>query len=300
MHSFLGVPVRVREKVFGNLYLTEKRGGAAFDAEDELVVSTLAVAAGMAIENARLYEAARRRERRLAAGSEVTNALLSGRPRSQVLGLVLEHARAIASADLGLLAIPAEGTGRLRVALAAGAGAERHTGALLPKDDGWVTTAYESRQLIDSADLGNDRRPAPHTARWAGLGPAVAVPLGTGETVHGVLMLARSRGRTPFGSEESRSLIGFGGQVAPAMELAERRGDAERMILLEDRDRIAQDLHDLAVQRLFATGMTLQSARRFVEHPQAAERLGRAVDDLDTTIKIIRSTFFGAARWSGQ
>ena len=65
------------------------------------------------------------------------------------------------------------------------------------------------------------------------------------------------------------------------------------MSLLEDHDRIARDLHDLAIQRLFATGMTLQSAQRFVEHPQASERLARAIDDLDATIKIIRSTIFG-------
>ncbi|WP_328392539.1 GAF domain-containing protein [Streptomyces sp. NBC_00390] len=293
MHSFLGVPVRVREKVFGNLYLTEKRGAAAFDAEDELVLSTLAVAAGVAIENARLYEAARRRERWLAAGSEVTSALLSGLPRSQVLELIVEHARAIVSADLGLIAVPAEGTGRLRIALAAGTDAERHEGVLLPGDDGCITAAYEMRQLVDSADLENDRRAPPDTARWAGLGPAAAVPLRTGDSVHGVLLLARGKGRAHFGKEESSSLMGFAEQVALGMELAERRSDAEQITLLEDRDRIARDLHDLAIQRLFATGMTLQSARRFVEHPQAVERLERAVDDLDTTIKIIRSTIFG-------
>jgi signal transduction histidine kinase len=77
------------------------------------------------------------------------------------------------------------------------------------------------------------------------------------------------------------------------MELAERRADAEQIAVLEDRDRIARDLHDLAIQRLFATGMTLQSAGRFIEHEGAFERVTRAVDDLDETIKIIRSTIFG-------
>jgi signal transduction histidine kinase len=106
-------------------------------------------------------------------------------------------------------------------------------------------------------------------------------------------MLARGAGRAPFTEVETAPLLGFAGQAALAMELAERRRDTEQVSLLEDRDRIARDLHDLAIQRLFATGMTLQSAQRFVQHPQAAERLGRAVDDLDTTIKIIRSTIFG-------
>lgn len=93
--------------------------------------------------------------------------------------------------------------------------------------------------------------------------------------------------------------LGFAGQAALAMELAERRSDAEKIALLQDRDRIARDLHDLAIQRLFATGMTLQSAQRFVEHPEATERLARAIDDLDDTIKIIRSTIFGLRTHSG-
>ncbi|HEY9368197.1 GAF domain-containing protein, partial [Streptomyces sp.] len=89
MHSFLGVPIRVRDEVFGNLYLTEKRGAADFDAEDEAVVTTLAVAAGIAIENARLYEEGRLRERWLAANSDLTSALLSGAEESQVLERML-------------------------------------------------------------------------------------------------------------------------------------------------------------------------------------------------------------------
>ncbi|MFF1798901.1 sensor histidine kinase, partial [Kitasatospora sp. NPDC058263] len=130
--------------------------------------------------------------------------------------------------------------------------------------------------------------------RFDGLGPAVAVPLGTGPGYgRGVLLLARECGRPPFTAEETGPLLGFADQAALALELAERRRDAEQLTLLEDRDRIARDLHDLAIQRLFATGMTLQSAGRLIESPGAADRVGRAVADLDETIKIIRSTIFG-------
>ena len=129
--------------------------------------------------------------------------------------------------------------------------------------------------------------------RWANLGPAVAVPMLTAGGVRGVLVLARASGAPGFTTDETSPLLGFSGQAALAMELAERRRDAEHITLLEDRDRIARDLHDLAIQRLFATGMTLQSAERFVQHTEASERLLRAVDDLDATIKIIRSTIFG-------
>jgi signal transduction histidine kinase len=108
-----------------------------------------------------------------------------------------------------------------------------------------------------------------------------------------VLLLARAEGAAVFTQAEAAPLMGFAGQAAVAMELADRRRDAEQIALFEDRDRIARDLHDLAIQRLFATGMTLQSTLRFVQHPDATERLLRAVDDLDETIKIIRSTIFG-------
>ena len=91
MHSFLGVPIRVREEVFGNLYLTEKRSAREFDAEDEAVLSTLAVAAGVAIENARLYEEARRREQWNAASAEVTSILLSGASGAEVMKVIIEQ-----------------------------------------------------------------------------------------------------------------------------------------------------------------------------------------------------------------
>ncbi|MFB7271804.1 GAF domain-containing protein [Streptomyces sp. NPDC056244] len=293
MRSFLGVPIRVRDEVFGNLYLTEKRGGGEFDAEDESVLSTLAVAAGVAIENARLYEEARRREQWLAASAEVTSSLLSGGPRTQVLELIIERARQIVLADLGLVALPAEGTGELRTVLAVGRDAEAYKGLRIADGDGFVGAAFSAAEPVVSGDIARDPRAGGGDARWTGLGPAVAVPMGGPGGVRGTLLLARAEGRPAFGAGQTVPLLGFAGQAALAMELAERRSAAEQIALLEDRDRIARDLHDLAIQRLFATGMTLQSTQRFVQHPQAAERLERAVDDLDDTIKIIRSTIFG-------
>ncbi|WP_130800225.1 sensor histidine kinase [Streptomyces otsuchiensis] len=292
MRSFLGVPIRVGDEVFGNLYLTEKRNDGSFDAEDETVLSTLAMAAGVAIEKARLYEEAQRRERWLAASAQVTSSLLSGAPRARVLELVLERARSISDATLGLLAVPGESDGTLRTACSAGEGAERFD-TLRCEDDGLVAAAFTGGGPVTTGDVAHDPRVAGGADVWAGLGPAVAVPMGAGDGVRGVLLLARAAGRAAFADTETGPLRGFAGQAALAMELAERRTDAEQLALLADRDRIARDLHDLAIQRLFATGMTLQSAQRFVHHPGAAERLERAVDDLDETIKIIRSTIFG-------
>ncbi|GHB31630.1 histidine kinase [Streptomyces xanthochromogenes] len=284
MHSFLGVPIRVREEVFGNLYLTEKRGGAEFDDADESLLATLAVAAGVAIENARLYAEARLREQWLAASAEFTAGLLSGMPEAMV-----ERAKEITSAELGVVELVEDGADQLRGVLALGRRAEAHRGLRVPRDGTMAGAALAERGLVATVDVSIDPRMTYQPERWKGMGPAVAVPMGE----RGVLLLARESGRPPFARAETAPLPAFAGQAALALELADRRRDAEQVSLLEDRDRIARDLHDLAIQRLFATGMTLQSAQRFVDHPEAGERLSRAIDDLDDTIKIIRSTIFG-------
>ncbi|MGW6152090.1 GAF domain-containing protein [Streptomyces sp. NPDC055144] len=298
MHSFLGVPIRVRDDVFGNLYLTEKRSGKEFDAEDEAVLSTLAVAAGVAIENARLYEETRLRERSQRASGKVTSMLLTGAPSDEVLELIAEQARKIVSADVGMIAEGVQGDEALRPVIAVGLDAERRNGLVMSCADGFVGAALSSAEPV-VADIEHDSRTGGGEPQWAGLGPVAAVPLGSSGKARGVLILGRVPGGTPFADVDTGPLLGFADQAALALELAERRRDAERIALLQDRDRIARDLHDLAIQRLFAAGMTLQSAQRFMEHPEGSERLARTVDDLDDTIKIIRSTIFGLRTHGG-
>ncbi|MEU1285940.1 GAF domain-containing protein [Kitasatospora sp. NPDC005856] len=299
MHTFLGVPVRVHGEVFGNLYLTDKRGGLDFDEDDEAVIATLAVAAGVAIDNARLYEEAQLRQRWLRASTEITRSLLSGAPRLEVVELIARRAREISGAELAdvsvALAGPEERAEELTVEVALGGTPSARLGVTVPVDGTLSGAAYASGSPATSDELACDTRfPAGPAGRFDGLGAAVAVPLGTGAGYgRGVLLLARAQGRPAFGPEETGPLLGFADQAALALELAERRRDAEQLNLLEDRDRIARDLHDLAIQRLFATGMTLQSAGRLIESEAAADRVARAVADLDETIKIIRSTIFG-------
>lgn len=293
MRAFLGVPIRVREEVFGNLYLTRKRGGGEFDEEDETVLRTLAVAAGVAIENARLYRSARDRQRWMEANAEIVAALLSGADETDVLTRIVRHARNIADADLGVIALAVEGGSDLRVMIAEGTDADDHRGLVLPRSGSFLGAAMAAGKPITSTEIRDDPRMGAGPARLTHLGPAVAVPMVTDEGVRGALLLARRSGEALFSEAESSPLLAFAGQAALALQLAERRRSAEQLTVLEDRDRIARDLHDLAIQRLFATGMTLQSTLRFVDHPEATERLSRAVDDLDETIKIIRSTIFG-------
>ncbi|WP_406209299.1 GAF domain-containing protein [Kitasatospora sp. NBC_01560] len=294
MNSFLGVPIRIRDKVFGNLYLTEKRGGGEFDAEDESVLATLAVAAGVAIDNARLYARARLRERWLTANTEITGRLLAGASERTVLGLLVTRAAEITGADLAVVALPLPGSDDLEVRIAVGLEETRHLGLVLPLDGSFAGAAARTGGLVVTGNVRQDPRITAGPPRWEGLGPAVAVPIGTaGHGLRGVLMLARAAGAALFGEDESGPLLGFAGQAAVAMELAERRRDSEKVALLQERDRIARDLHDLAIQRLFATGMTLQGATRFIDHPEATDRVLRAIDDLDDTAKTIRATIFG-------
>ncbi|WUJ97962.1 GAF domain-containing protein [Streptomyces platensis] len=295
MRTFLGVPVRVRDEVFGNLYLTEKRGGGSFDAEDEAVVTTLSIAAGVAIDNARMYHESRRRERWLEALGEITRSLLSGTEASQVLRLIAERAMEVAGADCAAVLLPVPSVpDRLRVAVAHGAGAGRIAGLTVPAEGSLPGTAARTGQPVVSADLRSDPRAHPLGAGTGAdeeYGPAVAVPLQV-DIGCGALRLCRLAGRPAFDETEARLISGFADQAVIALELGRRRAESEELAVFHDRDRIARDLHDLAIQRLFATGITLQSATRLIDRPEAAERVGRAVDDLDTTIKIIRSTIF--------
>ncbi|MFE6686454.1 GAF domain-containing protein [Streptomyces sp. NPDC057743] len=305
MRTFLGVPVRVRDEVFGNLYLTEKRGGGSFDAEDEAVVTTLSIAAGVAIDNARMYHESRRRERWLEALGEITRSLLSGTEADEVLRLIAERAMEVAGADCAAVLLPvASSADQLAVTVACGTGASRITGLRVPVDGSLPGIAVRSDRPVVSTDLRSDPRAFPLGVPEAGVdpeagdgpdigdGPAVAVPLQV-DTGRGALRLSRLAGRPPFDDDEVRLISGFADQAVIALELARRRAESEELTVLHDRDRIARDLHDLAIQRLFATGITLQSATRLIDRPEAVDRVGRAVNDLDTTIKIIRSTIFG-------
>ncbi|MFE2873500.1 histidine kinase, partial [Embleya sp. NPDC059259] len=256
------------------------------------VLRTLAAAAGVAIDNARLYDDVRRRERWLAASSELTRSLLSGEPPADVLRSFTTTIREMADADLVTLAVPVAGTDDLVVEAVAGPLADRVRGLVLSGESTLMGKVFSSGETITRSDLGHD--PGAVVARTVGidLGSAFLLPLGTPDSIRGVLQVANRAERPELTEAVLRMVAGFADHAALALEIAERRRDAELLTVLQDRDRIARDLHDLAIQRLFATGMTLQSATRFIDHPEALERVESAVDALDDTIKVIRSTIF--------
>jgi two-component system, NarL family, sensor histidine kinase DevS len=292
MRSFLGVPIRIRDEVYGNLYLTEKQGGGPFDEEDETLVIALAAAAGVAIDNARLYEEARRQERWLRATADVTRELLSGTEPTQVLTLVTQQALALSGADLVALAVPAGDQKRLVNTHAAGDGADGALGLVLPVAASMSGQVLTSGEAVVLEDFRNDGRVNPIAREHMPLGWAILLPLGAPGDVRGVLTVGRDPGSLPFPPQAVEMVTTFAAQAGIALELAEHRHDSARLAVLQDRERIARDLHDLVIQRLYATGMSLQGALPLITRPDVADRVSSAVDALDETIREIRSAIF--------
>jgi len=294
MKSFLGVPVRVRDNVFGNLYLTEKRGGGDFDGEDESVVLALASAAGIAIENARLYDDVRHRERWLQASAEVTTALLSASEPEDALQLVAARARSLADADLAAIVLPLGDS--LVIEVADGGSAERVIGKRIDPEASLIGDAFRGGTTIAIDDIHQSPHWPKNSDALNDFGPLIIVPLIGGGGRHGVLWVGNLIGGRPFRDAQQAMLEAFADQAALGLELARQRREAEQLSLFRDRDRIARDLHDTVIQRLFATGMQLESSMRYMTGTEAADRVQAAVSDLDKTIKEIRSTIYALQR----
>ena len=295
MRSFLGVPVRIRDKVFGNLYLTEKAGGGDFSEQDEAIVVALAAAAGVVIENARLYADAAKRQRWLAATAEITSLMLGQASRHTALTSVADRAREISGADFSAVSLR-RSEDELEVEVLSGLG-EQPDGPprILPITGSLPGMVVVTGEPVVIEDLANDPR-ALMTALGEHsneIGPIVLVPLRASEGVAGVLSLAwRKDNDDSFHDLDVELPQRFAEQAALALEVARTRVDQQKLVLFEDRDRIGRDLHDLVIQRLFAVGLTLQNTTRLVDRPEATERITKAVADIDATIRDIRQTIF--------
>jgi|SoimicmetaTmtHMA_FD_contig_91_224118_length_4217_multi_3_in_0_out_0_3 two-component system, NarL family, sensor histidine kinase DevS len=290
MTSFLGVPVLVRGKVFGNLYLTERIDGGEFTADDEELVAALAATAGVAIENARLYEQSQRRQDWLQASAKITRQLLSAEGE-EPLQLIAREARQIADADVVTVVLPTESRERMMIEVAAGRAAGELTGMSYPIEHTLTGLALSSGHpvLVGDAD---DSDYDSHLSEVLPVGPVMVLPLvGTVDT-RGALVIARLRGRNRFDDADLDMATTFANHAAVALELADGRENQQRMILLEDRDRIARDLHDHVIQRLFAAGLAVESVAARPGSDETSLRLRRVVTELDETIRQIRTSIF--------
>jgi signal transduction histidine kinase len=293
MDHFLGVPIRVRNEVFGNIYVADgPRGG--FSAEDEELLTALASTAGVAIDNARLYESARTRGEWLQASAAVTRQLLA--PDAQddrSLQLIAERTKDIADADLALLLFPDDGAaGQLRIEVTVGAEARHLRGQTLPLDASLAGRVYRAGEPACVAQLASGTGLTSLTTNGVDIGPVLAVPLTGFGRVHGVLSVARVAGRSGFTPADVDMVASFANQAALAIELAQARREQERAEMLDDRERIAADLHDHVIQRLFAAGLSLQGFAAGLAPGRGADRIQRTIVDLDDTIRQIRTSIF--------
>lgn len=282
MTSFLGVPLRVRDEVFGNLYLTEKPGG--FDEHDVGTVQTLAAAAAVAIDNARLFRSVARREAWATAAQRVTTELLQGTDEEDALGIIAAQARLVAVADLAALVLPSI-DGAPVVEVVDGDEPVDLIGVSLP--EGVRPAGGDPDQGCVVRNLSAAAGPA-----FAAFGPAMLAPLADDSGHVGVLLLARRPGRPGFSPSDVATASSFASQAALALRLATARRQADVVALYEERQRIARDLHDLAVQQLFAAGMQLSRLRRVRPGDEDVwvPALDSAVDGIDEAVTQIRAT----------
>ncbi|MFH8565036.1 GAF domain-containing protein [Streptomyces sp. NPDC017988] len=352
------VPIPVQDEAFGDLLLAKKTRGPFTD-EDRQLLKVLASQAGIAIGNARLFEAARQRERWIEGAAAVTTALLTGEAAADALMTVADRARILAGAAAGVILQPTE-AGGMRIVAASTDGEPHGWGASAgdrPAGTGPVTAATTPQpdrvDRVDGADRADrtEKTPPPDTDTSPGtgppspspgptpspptyddligttiepgsavltqllggepvfiedsatdprmtthvrvrFGPSMMLPLQAGGRLIGTLALPRRRGAPAYTAAERLLATQFASQAALALVLADAQQSRERLAVFEDRDRIARDLHDLVVQRLFATGMMLESTRRKARSSKVESTLDQAVDELESTIQEVRTAIF--------
>lgn len=293
MRTFLGVPIRIRDEVFGNLYFSEKTSGQPFSEDDEVLTQALAAAAGIAIDNARLFEQSRTRQLWIEATRDIATELLGGAEPARVFRLVAEQALKLTNADVAFVAVPTDAdlpfneVDELVIVEAAGAVHRDAAVALtIPVTGNAIGGAFTARQpvLIEALDVSVGVLVDP--------GPALIVPMRSTETVAGVAVMVRRVTGPAFGAEQLTMMAAFIDQAAVAWQLAVTQRRVRELDVLTDRDRIARDLHDHVIQRLFAIGLALQGTIPRTRSTEAQGRLADCVDDLQNVIQEIRTAIF--------
>ena len=293
MTSFLGAPVRARGRVFGNIYLTNKRDAEEFTQDDQDALVVLAAQAGIAVSNARLYEESVHRGRSLEVVRDLTERILAGEAVVRILDSVAASARELVGADVAMIVGQAEQGQPPTVLVADGHGADAIRSTVVPFGQSISGEVMRTGHPIVVEDASSHPDAYPPLVTTAEMGPTIFVPLRLRERVFGTLSVANRHGGSLFSGEDLKLVQTFANQASVALEQARSREAHERLALLDDRERIGRELHDGVIQALFAVGMSLQSAAMVTADPDLRRRVEGAVEEIDRTIRDLRNYIFG-------
>jgi signal transduction histidine kinase len=293
MRSFLGAPVKARGRVFGNIYLTEKQGATEFSVEDENALIILAAQAGVAVENAHLYEEARQRERRLEAIRQITTRILEGAEPEQILELVAPQARELVGADLATIAVPTDQGDSLIVQVADGVNADELRGMVFAVEQSVSGEILITGRPIIVGNASGDERVHQAMVKLGEMGPAMFLPLAVRGSAFGTLAVANRPGGRTFSQEDLAVVETFAGQASVAIEYGRVQSELKRLTVMDERERIAKELHDGVIQSLFAVGMGLQATATLSKDPDLEQRIYDAVSEIDRAIRDLRNYIFG-------
>jgi signal transduction histidine kinase len=294
MTSFLGVPVRVHDRVLGSLFLTDKGGAQDFTETDEAIVEVLAGAAGVAIENANRREGTAQRQAWLTAAAEITALLADDTSVEPALQVVADRARSVSGADVAWV-VTGSDPAQLHLEVVSGAPLDLESMLALPMRESLASIVVRTGEAIAVDDLASDPRAVDPSALegWPRLGPVMVLPLRSGRGVEGALSLAWTPDNADgFLRVDPALPTSFAEHAALAVQVARSRDERQRLTLYEDRDRIGRDLHDLVIQRLFGVGLSLQSTSNLLPEGDLSTRIEQAIDEIDGTIKDIRRAIF--------
>ncbi|THJ67467.1 GAF domain-containing sensor histidine kinase [Arthrobacter echini] len=289
MTSFLGVPIRIHGKVFGNLYLTEKNGGEDFSATDEQLLVALAAAAGVAIENSRLFDDATRRTRWLEGGLNAARELLEQDDAARNdFGVLTRHALYASHSNV---AVVLRDFGHDRGVICEAAEGE-HADAFVGRSGAEASlledlSAASEPLLLTAADAARLLPGAP-----PGVIDTLMCTMLSGTEDRQFLLIGRSAAAPPFSAVDHEMMQSFTSHVSLALELLGAHRRREQQAVFGDRDRIARDLHDLVIQRLFAAGLSIQGLRKFLTDSEPLNRITAVTSELDSTIRELRDTIY--------
>ena len=299
MRSFLGVPIQVGGRVFGNLYLTDKQSTDEFSADDQELVQALATAAAFAIDNARLLDQVRRGQGWQNALVEITTGLLSGTDPDQALRELVHHALVSARGSGAGILIPHEADDTLGLSVVEGV-YERWHGRRVHRADSIVGMALAAGSAILAGDPATDARAALAADAPGLIGPTLAVPILGTRGPSGVLCISRAPGEEPFDDADQALIGAFASRAELALGLAASRRETEQMHMVDDRARIAEQLREQVISRLFAAGLSVQSVLPRVANPSARQALSAHIDEIDAIIADIRTAVFSMREPAGD